>query len=355
VATTRARERLLIFGHARAGEWDSVKARFAAQSGPPPLASRLSAGNALEWIMMGAAAGGMQAEAGAAAGLLRVTTHDADRLPQPLAPEVGRTQAAPPVTWGRDDDAWVARSQALIEARVDTTLANLPAVISVSALKDLARPATQEDTAHAMQAPAVRLRSPSFAAATGEAEGRDIGVACHRFLQRADLTRLRTEATVCQQVETLVAEGRLSAEEGALVPPEDVAWFANTWVGKLAAAHAAAVRREVPFVYALPGSHDDARTIVRGVIDCVLETDAGLTIWDYKTDRVADEAALRERVAAYSTQLQLYAQAAERIFARPIAQAVLVFLRARQVVEVAAEAPSVEQLLTDTHQSPSHP
>ena len=108
----------------------------------------------------------------------------------------------------------------------------------------------------------------------------------------------------------MVAAARLSAEQAALVRVADLAWLATTDVGTLLAQSAAAARREVPFVYALSLAGSGERTIVRGVIDCLLDTPAGLILIDYKTDHIRDERDLEERLAGYRVQLQLYALAA---------------------------------------------
>jgi ATP-dependent helicase/nuclease subunit A len=238
-------------------------------------------------------------------------------------------------------------------------MAEMRAVMSVSAVKELLKPAVAreaEDPAWPLPMGGLALRVPAFAAGA-EPEGRTVGTACHRFLQHADLTRLAAPDAVAGQIAALVAAGRLAAEEASLVSAEEIAWFGQTPVGRLAATLAASgagrVRREVPFVYALsvaPEQTDaqpgpDEKIIIRGVIDCLLDSDAGLIIVDYKTDRVADDAALAERVAGYTIQLQLYAQAASRIFARPVTRAVLVFLHARRVVEVPCTPLAYEALL----------
>jgi ATP-dependent helicase/nuclease subunit A len=128
---------------------------------------------------------------------------------------------------------------------------------------------------------------------------------------------------------------------------DDLAWFGATPLGRQLALRAAAAAREVPFVYAcrLSASANAEATIVRGVIDCLLETAAGLVILDYKTDRVPDDAALQERINTYTLQLQLYAQAAAQIFARPVTRAVLVFIRQRYVADVTISPPPLAQLL----------
>ena len=129
------------------------------------------------------------------------------------------------------------------------------------------------------------------------------------------------------------------------MPVDDLAWLATTEIGALLTRHAKRLRREVPFVFALPVGDSGARTIVRGIIDCLLELPDGLMIVDYKTDHVRDATDLEARLVGYRVQMQAYTQAASAIFARPVTRAALVFLLARQVVDVPPAPVHLSDLL----------
>src|SRR5262249_2211551 len=150
--------------------------------------------------------------------------------------------------------------------------------------------------------------------------GRDIGTACHRFMEFADFRRLRNADEIRAQLAELIAGGRLSDEEATAVPVDDVAWFGQTAECASLAQRAEQLQREVAFAYALPIDPTNERILVRGVIDLLAPDEAGdgLTLLDYKTDRPADEADFERRVAGYRVQLQLYAQASAAIFGRPV-------------------------------------
>ena len=64
-----------------------------------------------------------------------------------------------------------------------------------------------------------------------------------------------------------------------------------------------------------------------------VETDDGkLHIYDFKTDYIADEADEAEKTAHYKPQLEIYANALQAIYHKPVADKNLVFLRTgRQV------------------------
>ena len=59
-------------------------------------------------------------------------------------------------------------------------------------------------------------------------------------------------------------------------------------------------------------------------MDCFFETAEGITVVDFKTDRVAGEA-LRRRAEEYRPQLEAYSRALERITGRRVAHRILWF------------------------------
>lgn len=335
VAATRARERLVVIGHAPPDLSPTCRERFGSPAAAPPLLSRLAARHRLEWVLMAAA--GCAGNDPAASDAIRVRTrpvtdvHVAALVVPPGEPD--HDELSP------QDEEWVARGRALLTADIGTTDVHRPAVLSVSAFKELALRAHGEDRPHVLDEVVEPLPRPAFAA-EARPSGQDLGTACHRFLEWADLGRLTTAAAVAAQVAALQADGRLSAAEAALVPADDIVWLAGTPVGRLLAEHAATARRELPFVFAGPPPTSPDRSIIRGVIDCVLDTPAGLVVIDYKTDRPRDDQTLAERLAGYRAQLRLYAEAAGAILARPVARAILVLLRVRRTEDVSLDSPA---------------
>ena len=86
------------------------------------------------------------------------------------------------------------------------------------------------------------------------------------------------------------------------------------------------VRREVMFGIAERANKlfseykSDAEIMIQGVIDCVIETDDGLCVIDYKTDKVFSE---EEMAQKYRVQLSCYQVAAERIFKKKVTKKIL--------------------------------
>ncbi len=343
VAATRARERLVIVGHTLEKTWPALRGRRTARDGAPPLISRLGAGSMLEWVMMSVAAGHLDESASEAKPFVRVETHVGD-IPAPQGRAAASDAAQPDAaeSTGADPD-WVERGRAWLTAVSDTSLACAPAVLSVTAIKRQTVREGAEDVPRQLDVIAP-LRVPRFAQPPTAEDGLAVGNAYHQFMRHAELTHLGSPEDVQAQVARLVADRRLASEEAERLSPDDIVWFANTETGRLLTQRAHACWREVPFMYAPPVAGGAERMVLRGVIDCLLETDDGLVALDYKTDRWHDAAAAEQRISTYSVQVQLYALAAAAVFGRKVTFAGLIFLRQRRVVPVTVDPPTLETL-----------
>ena len=71
--------------------------------------------------------------------------------------------------------------------------------------------------------------------------------------------------------------------------------------------------------------------LLQGVVDCALLEEDGITVLDFKTDRVA-EATLSDAVSRYQTQVEAYAGALTRIFEKPIKEKYLYFFHLNRLV-----------------------
>ncbi|HMO26231.1 MAG TPA: PD-(D/E)XK nuclease family protein, partial [Tepidisphaeraceae bacterium] len=117
-------------------------------------------------------------------------------------------------------------------------------------------------------------------------------------------------------------------------------WRVCTPLGARIASGGTQVHRELSLLIREPPTAPDDpladRRMIRGRIDALLDEPDGLTLVDYKTDRVTG-GALRDRIELYRGQIHAYADAMRRITGRPIRSAVLAFLHARQLIDVLAE------------------
>ena len=178
-------------------------------------------------------------------------------------------------------------------------------------------------------------------AVRGDAEaGRRRGTATHSVLEHLDFSAAGDGDAVAEQVERLVGDGLLAADDAELVDVESIAWFVQQPLGERIRHAGSRYRREFMFIASEPAetfdpalaAFPDERVLVRGVVDGLIIGDR-MEIIDFKTDRV-DRAEVADRAAVYASQIRLYARAMERIWRRPApAEACsLVFLDPRVVV-----------------------
>ena len=186
---------------------------------------------------------------------------------------------------------------------------------------------------------AAPFEAPAFAAAGQVNSGDEAaarGTATHLVMQYLDLS-LPPER-VKGQIQQMSSDGLLSPHQAALVDEADIVWFLETPIGQSLRTDCAQVHRELPFLDALtPQGHATAigmdRVMVRGRIDVAVSHPDGWHIIDYKTDRTCPEPG-DERFQAYQKQVSLYRGAIERSGLGKVANVRLVFLRARQILEM---------------------
>lgn len=151
----------------------------------------------------------------------------------------------------------------------------------------------------------------------------EVGTAMHTVMQHIPLTKKWTENDIRAFLEELVAAEKLTEAEKAAIDVKAIAHFFTTDVGAMLLTNE--VHREVPFTYALrakdiyPDWTDktDEKVLIQGVIDCVIFTENGVILLDYKTDyfnpnkdRESFASMLQKR---YEMQLSLYKKALEEI------------------------------------------
>ena len=175
------------------------------------------------------------------------------------------------------------------------------------------------------------------------------GTAVHRVMECYDFA---SEKSVQEQMEAMEKEEKITADMRALVREQTVADFVSSETGKrmALAQRGGALYREKPFVMGFTEEemerygfgagaqmieneaqtenaqqeimsenvsqenhmHEEDLTLIQGIIDVFWIEDDGITVLDYKTDRVDT---VQELIDRYATQLKLYADALERVFA----------------------------------------
>ena len=193
------------------------------------------------------------------------------------------------------------------------------------------------------------------------------GTAVHRVMECYDFA---SEKSVHEQMEAMEKEEKITADMRALVKEQIVADFVSSETGKrmALAQRGGALYREKPFVMGFTeeelenygfgvGSntdsceniyektdsdqekeeqkkvrHEEDLTLIQGIIDVFWIEKDGIVLLDYKTDRVQQA---KELIDRYETQLKLYADALERVFAA----------RKLKVKEILIYSFSLEQLI----------
>ena len=194
------------------------------------------------------------------------------------------------------------------------------------------------------------------------------GTAVHRVMECYDFA---SEKSVHEQMEAMEKEEKITADMRALVKEQTVADFVSSETGKrmALAQRGGALYREKPFVMGFTEEelenygfgadsntdsceniyektdsdqekeeqkkvrHEEDLTLIQGIIDVFWIEKDGIVLLDYKTDRVQQA---KELIDRYATQLKLYADALEQVFAA----------QKLKVKEILIYSFSLEQLIT---------
>ena len=178
-------------------------------------------------------------------------------------------------------------------------------------------------------------RIPSFRG--GESRGRAYGNAVHAVMQYIDYTDCADAARIRSQVDRMVENRLITGEQAALVSCGDIAAFFETDQG-IKLQKGTPCIREFKFSILDEGSRygdglEGEQVLLQGVVDCALLEEDGITVLDFKTDRVTEET-LPVLTEQYRGQLRIYADALERIYRKKVKKASLYFFRLKRFVEV---------------------
>ena len=190
-------------------------------------------------------------------------------------------------------------------------------------------------------------------------EPRLIGTTTHLVISRLDLTKPPDKNTVTQTIEKLLTDKAMTADAAENINMDSIVAFFNSKLGQLIFDNDNKVMREWPFTFTIPACesgrvtateqsevdgpssslHSVAATrqrdtiIVQGIIDLVIQTQKGLVIVDFKTDKISSARA-DERAEFYRRQLELYGRAASAILKTKTISKWLYFLTPGVTVEV---------------------
>jgi ATP-dependent helicase/nuclease subunit A len=350
VALTRARERLIITGTTR--RKPEVIADWGDMSEPLSVETRSGARSPLDWLMMhamrrfqptyGALAKGDWA-ASDRAFHARLMRPDGSL---PIDAKVAELADAPAL------DALRATAMARLDARREIQSSGLVAKLSVSEVKrawDARAGLSGESTTQDSGAERIAWRADA-----PTQRGAQAGTATHKFLAIAELPEIARGRSLSEERDRLIAAGKLSSEEAALVLLDGIAAFMNGELGMSLMQNAATAQREVPFTVGvdpeeiLKSGKFETRgpVILQGVVDLYFrQADGGIVLIDFKTDDPGEGGVrIQQLIKTYRPQLLLYRAALERALGESIASTHLAFLRANVTAQIPTAAPAREEL-----------
>lgn len=181
-----------------------------------------------------------------------------------------------------------------------------------------------------------RWREPDFAQRHTKT-GAEYGTAMHRLMQYIDFHACVDEAQVQLQLKHLTERGLLETEDASLIDTQAVVTFFSGELGRELAS-CKQVLREFKFSILDDGTKyasglEGEQVLVQGVVDCAMIDEDGITVVDFKTDRISAERSA-ERALSYRAQVLTYASALERIFQKPVKRKLLYFFHCAKLEEL---------------------
>lgn len=335
VAMTRAKDRLIMTDASRylTGTLTSL-AQQATLPGSPEVSRQ--ADSLGYWVLLAAM---LRTEAGAffqAAGKpaeTQVQAHPWRIQLHHLGPvEQAAAEQAPPAA--EDIPQPEAFRQALSLAYPWQAATRAPSKVTATQLKGRT---LDEEVADGTPRRSGRFRRPEFVEQTAP-QGREIGVATHQAMQFLRYEACTSLEAVEQELQRLGREEYLTQRQLELVNRQWIWRFFRQELGQQlqSGQH---VLREFKFSLLEDGGQLDPqlageKILLQGVVDCCLMEPEGLTILDFKTDRVqpGKEAEAAER---YAPQVRAYGRALSRIYHLPVRKLLLYFFQTGNWQEVA--------------------
>lgn len=211
-----------------------------------------------------------------------------------------------------------------------------PAKLSVTEIKRRFDTQAEENSEPIFAKKSIALR-PRFIQQSVGLTGAERGTLMHSIMQQIDLQGDLSEAGIKEQIANMVTKEMILPEHAEIVDSKGVVAFFQSSLGQRLCS-SPKVRRELPFSLVLPAEnfYDDMAGVgegifIQGILDVLFDEADGLVLVDYKTDWVTDSSDLIDR---YSVQLNLYAEAVERIFKKPVTEKYLYVFSTKEAVRL---------------------
>lgn len=337
VAMTRAKDRLVMTYASRnlEGDLQDIALRLDFDRGELLCRDVVCPG---EWVLMTAM---QRTEAGElfALGGKPPETRISDtpwKIQVSQAPELGSSVSTVTETVSRmPDGAEDALKAALAFRYAQMAATQAPSKQTATGRKGRIKDEEAAEYTREPKRPERSWRRPAFL--ESQNHGKVYGSAIHVVLQYICYEACGNSEAVEAEVQRLVREGFLTAEQGSMVNYGKIATFFGSELGtKLRTG--TPYLREFKFSILDDGSNygedlEGEQVLLQGVVDCALLEDDGITVIDFKTDYVTEET-LPKVVERYRTQVQTYADALRSIYESPIKAKYLYFFHIDQFVKV---------------------
>ena len=163
------------------------------------------------------------------------------------------------------------------------------------------------------------------------------GTVTHAVMQYLNFSLCTDTSAVIREIQHLYASGQITMEQAEIVEPEKIANFFKTNIGKRLMT-GGNILREFKFSVLddaaayVPGLENE-QILLQGVVDCALIEEDGITVVDFKTDKITQEN-LQEVTDYYSSQVIAYGKALSKIYGMPIKSRFLYFFALDKLVAV---------------------
>ena len=340
VAMTRAREKLILVHTST--DWAKQCAKLAPDAGTKPDPEALNTLSTVgEWLLLPVLARPDAADLRAAGGVtcqLLIPENRWDiRLIPAVKPGVRRTEQTEQTARGRHlTEEEFAR---LNWINPYAALADAPSKVTATQLKGRELDEEAAEGAVLTAAPKeIDFARPRFDQAQRGLTANEIGTAMHTVMQLIRLDHTGSVSEVVEEIARMEAQESLTPAAARAVRPDQVAAFFASPLGQEALC-APDLRREFKFSLLTSAAQLDAslpeeeQVLMQGVIDCCFTGPEGLTVVDFKTDRLrpGEEQSHSER---YRAQIEAYSAALSRITGVRVRRRVLWYFATGTGVEI---------------------
>ncbi len=167
--------------------------------------------------------------------------------------------------------------------------------------------------------------------------GIECGNAIHRVMQYIRYAKCETLNGIQEEVQRLVSEELISPEQGALVDCEKIFCFFSSQLGRKLCASEHILREFKFSILDDAGSYyshaENEKILLQGVVDCAILEEDSIVVIDFKTDHITEDM-LPEVSERYRPQVHAYVRALERIYQKPVCQAMLYFFELNRFVQL---------------------